>query len=793
MRILQLVEDALREKDNIRLSEEGIKAFWGIDSVNAFTRMVRAHSDIVLANGQETVDFCTMYTSFPFKAMIERTIYAIDEAWDFVLQRDAAMAEGEASLELTLGSKGWSKVGKGYSRAQVAELLTYLIEHNYVNIGGRVLRQIKGMPMGMPAAPQIANLACYPVEKAQAYALGPGRPFVVCRYIDDIYSAGVPLPSQEDYGMEYKTTAKGSSVVYLGVRVYEKEREDGTKVLHTTVHDREGSYPHHIVRYPDHATVAPREQLGGVIMGRLVHCQETCSHMEDFKDSVATVFRNAIWRGYPKQMVEKVWRRFLFLRWHAVDIRVKELRIWFPKVWAFLLKTEGTSPPEPCAPAPSLQAKGRSRFLDVFGVHPSALSQPRPSAPGARVGSSSSDSSPAPPPSAQPQPQLQAGPRTSTSQQAVSKHIAGQRPPTTMEVDRPRLQGKRALEEEESPEAAPMTVDSADLVPFVPHPAPAAQPQPEYSVVDEIMQDRVRLEASETLCRRTLAQADESGAVFAEQLVARREVTVSTPQEQFSASEEREVRAVQAVINNSSGSSSSSETPQPFVQLAGVQAVRRTLRLDQVSGAVQWEEEELARLQLSACVEVRPDEEDLEPISQDPVGETLLQLGEVPSSRVPGDDPQWNGRRRPLLPLPPPPTDGSSHVQTPLTQEDPSEMDSVVPGEDPNPSEELALSQARSATSRRSGSTSRRTYLPKALWGPRLTEQHEAFKAAASEERRREIWLGWTAQERRWVLLASGPRSRVQQLKWKAEIEKAQHAWRRRRGADLSEDDDAHD
>ena len=172
VRILQLVEDALREKDKIRLSEEGIKAFWGIDSVNAFTRMVRAHSDIVLANGQETVDFCTMYTSFPFKAMIERTIYAIDEAWDFVLQRDAAMAEGEASLELTLGLKGWSKVGKGYSRAQVAELLTYLIEHNYVNIGGRVLRQIKGMPMGMPAAPQIVNLACSAVDKARRLA-GP--------------------------------------------------------------------------------------------------------------------------------------------------------------------------------------------------------------------------------------------------------------------------------------------------------------------------------------------------------------------------------------------------------------------------------------------------------------------------------------------------------------------------------------------------------------------------------------------------------------------------------------------
>eukprot|EP00906_Rhabdomonas_costata_P014230 RCo020483 len=108
-----------------------------------------------------------MYTSFPFRSMIDRTIEAVDEAWDFVTQRDSGisgMTEDGAPLELTLGPKGWSKMGKGYTRAQVAELLTYLIEHNYVNVGGRVLRQIKGMPMGMPAAPQVASLACYPVE-----------------------------------------------------------------------------------------------------------------------------------------------------------------------------------------------------------------------------------------------------------------------------------------------------------------------------------------------------------------------------------------------------------------------------------------------------------------------------------------------------------------------------------------------------------------------------------------------------------------------------------------------------
>ena len=260
--------------------------------------------------------------------------------------------------------------GEGYTIPQLEELLTYLITHNYTCDGGKVRRQIQGMPMGMPAAPQIANLACYPVEKAHACALGPGKSFVICRYIDDLYSAGVSLPTPEAYGMDYKKTAEGESVVYLGVKVYIMKRGDQREV-HTSVYDREESYPYHIVRYPEFGTVAPPQQLGGVIMGRLVHCQEACSHMKDFKESVSTVFRNAQWRGYSRRLVQSVWSRFLFQRWHSTDIRVKELRVWFSKVWGYLAKTMGQHRPEPSQPAPNLGSFPNSRFLQVIGV-PSA-------------------------------------------------------------------------------------------------------------------------------------------------------------------------------------------------------------------------------------------------------------------------------------------------------------------------------------------------------------------------------------------------------------------------------------
>ena len=60
-------------------------------------------------------------------------------------------------------------------------------------------------------------------------------------------------------------------------------------------------------------------------MGRLVHCQETCSHMKDFKESVGNIFDRCMQTGYPRRLVQSVWSRFLIQRWHSTDIRVKEL------------------------------------------------------------------------------------------------------------------------------------------------------------------------------------------------------------------------------------------------------------------------------------------------------------------------------------------------------------------------------------------------------------------------------------------------------------------------------------
>lgn len=169
--------------------------------------MVRTNPQAILDHGQVIADFTTMYTSFPFELIIRRVGSSVGEAF-FSWQMKHPRPEG--SPQVRLGMEGFNRLGEGYTICEVQDLLIFLMAHNYTCNGGRVRRQIKGMPMGMPAAPQIANLACYPVEKEWSYQMGRGATAMASRFIDDLYSAKIPrfqFPPPEAYGMEYKVTA----------------------------------------------------------------------------------------------------------------------------------------------------------------------------------------------------------------------------------------------------------------------------------------------------------------------------------------------------------------------------------------------------------------------------------------------------------------------------------------------------------------------------------------------------------------------------------------------------------
>jgi hypothetical protein len=367
VKVLDHVGTSLQALDEKRQRETGLRCYWPIKSVNEFTRYVRAHAAEVVRQGMATYDFSTMYTSFDQATIRKNVMEAFKEAQHYEASK---CPTGEALPNMTDG--GWV-FGDGWTFEDIDNMLHFSLSTAYTVNGGKVRRQVRGMPMGIPHAPQMANLACYVVERD--HVLRTKESGLICRYIDDFIVSGCTPPPQEAYGMAYsKTSTNPQDLVYLGVRC----RIEGDR-LRTTIFDREEDYPFHITRYPEWETTAPRTQLGGVLMGRYIACLEACSHMQDFKESVANVVRHATWRNYPQSLIKSTWTRFLQRRWQSADIRNKELINWFKTMTQFL-RSQGVTnrPPNARVPQPPVRSPENPQFWAAFGRQ-APLQPPPPS------------------------------------------------------------------------------------------------------------------------------------------------------------------------------------------------------------------------------------------------------------------------------------------------------------------------------------------------------------------------------------------------------------------------------
>jgi hypothetical protein len=161
--MLNIVTRSIKDLDAIRQAETGLRCFWGIDSTNEFTRLVRTNADSIIRDGMATYDFTTMYTAFSLDTLVTNVMESVKEAVEFEASK-APCGQGTP----TLTQHGWSWSGDGVDYAKLYEMIHFSVHTNYILNGTQLRMQIRGIPMGIPHAPQLVNLACYPVEKASS-------------------------------------------------------------------------------------------------------------------------------------------------------------------------------------------------------------------------------------------------------------------------------------------------------------------------------------------------------------------------------------------------------------------------------------------------------------------------------------------------------------------------------------------------------------------------------------------------------------------------------------------------
>ena len=189
---------------------------------------------------------------------------------------------------------------------QVMELVEFVVTNGYISCGGRLWPQLRGFGMGLPCAPELANLACYTVEAEFLETCQPEDVEMNFKFIDDIVTLTGIIPTAEEYGMKYKTTwpTKGregdtgrdhdtqwmsEQLVFLGMELESATKAEDTK-FSTGLHFCDMHYPVQIQRYPDVNSMVTDGQRLGVLTGQFT--------MRQFKAGVQKIAWAALQWGY---------------------------------------------------------------------------------------------------------------------------------------------------------------------------------------------------------------------------------------------------------------------------------------------------------------------------------------------------------------------------------------------------------------------------------------------------------------------------------------------------------------
>ena len=186
----------------------------------------------------------------------------------------------------------WTKkkhANNSFTKTQIIQMTSYLIEECYFTIGNLLLSQSIGIPMGIDPAPFWANLYLHHYEykfisklikedKKRAFN------FRHCfRFIDDECNINDSNEFSNSFQQIYpkelalKCEHYGTHASFLDLDI---SIVDG--MFEYKLYDKRDDYPFHIVRMPDYTANIPAYVFYGSIMSEFLRISRCTLHFEDF-------------------------------------------------------------------------------------------------------------------------------------------------------------------------------------------------------------------------------------------------------------------------------------------------------------------------------------------------------------------------------------------------------------------------------------------------------------------------------------------------------------------------------
>ena len=191
-KLLSTIKDGLVRYCNTKTSRNGVDNMWILKNSTSLLSSLD-QLDVRTAKSVQTFDFSTLYTSIPHDLLKSRISNLVHNAFR---KKDGSVRYTHIKLTRAKGYFTHDINGGGdnmFAADSICKMIEFLIDNIFVQFGGRLFRQVIGIPMGTNCAPLLADLFLYSYENEFLDNMirnghrRLARSFNLCyRYIDDL-------------------------------------------------------------------------------------------------------------------------------------------------------------------------------------------------------------------------------------------------------------------------------------------------------------------------------------------------------------------------------------------------------------------------------------------------------------------------------------------------------------------------------------------------------------------------------------------------------------------------------
>ena len=317
-KVLSTIKDGLVRYCNTKTSHNGVNNMWILKNSTSLLSSLD-QLDVRTATSVQTFHFSTLYTSIPHDLLKSRISNLVHNAFR---KKDGSVRYTHIKVTRAKGYFTHDINGSGdnmYTADNICKMIEFLIDNIFVQFGGRLFRQVIGIPMGTNCAPLLADLFLYSYENEfldnmiRSGHRRLARSFNLCyRYIDDliVFNNKKFLDYLKEIYPSQLTVEKANKSDHLADYLDLTFIIDTGGKLSTRLYDKRDDFDFHIVNFPYLSSNIPSGPSYGVYISHLIRYTRCCSHYDDFRYRHKCLVDRLLSQGYIALRLEKSFKKF---------------------------------------------------------------------------------------------------------------------------------------------------------------------------------------------------------------------------------------------------------------------------------------------------------------------------------------------------------------------------------------------------------------------------------------------------------------------------------------------------